>query len=249
LLVGRPWGDATVHADFIMMNEYFGTWHGPKDSLGPALDTIHLTWPEKVLIVSEFGFAPHWQQVEGPRTIDPAQYYQVPDDVCIDSLEADVQRQRVIREQMAIFRSKPFVSGAILWAYRGGMGVVDDCGNPRPSWQTLREEFAPIAITEAAFSFPDSDRCKVRVSLCTRGPVEEDLPAYTLWKYRLVWELRSRTGQALDQRGDAALPILPPGTAYDVPIDMLRPAPGSQLRVSVIRPNGFSVIDRQFASP
>jgi hypothetical protein len=41
LLNSRPGDDATALADFVLMNQYFGTWGGPKDRLGPALDAIH----------------------------------------------------------------------------------------------------------------------------------------------------------------------------------------------------------------
>ena len=249
LLVGRPWADATEHADFVMMNEYFGTWHGPKDGLGPALDTIHLTWPDKVVMISEFGFAAHWQRVEGPRLVDPAHYYHIPEGCPPDSPEADAARQCVIREQMAEFRSKPFVSAAMFWAYRGSMGIVDDEGSARPSWQTLREEFSPVEISGAQFHFPDASRCMIAVSLQVRGPVEQDLPAYTLRNYRLAWQILSPAGQSTEQRGEISLPVLPPGTAHVAQLEMPRPAPGSQLRLSVLRPTGFSVIDRQFESP
>ncbi len=249
LLGGRPWADATDHADFVMMNEYFGTWHGPKDSLGPTLDVIHTAWPDKVLIVSEFGFSPHWQRIEGPRTIDPKQYYLLPEDVPIDSPEADAQRQRLIREQMAAFRSKPFVSAAVFWVYRGGMGAVTVDGRRRPCWQTLREEFAPIAIGDAVFSYPDQDRCRVTVSLLTRGPVQEDLPAYTLRNYHLTWETISADGDRPGPSGEVGLPVLPPGAKHRVNVEVARPVQGCHLRVSVIRPNGFTVIYRLFAYP
>ena len=249
LLVGRPWGDATIHADFVMMNQYFGTWHGPKDSLSTALDTIHLTWPDKAVVVSEFGFAPHWQRIEGPRMIDPTQYYHIPEDASVDSAEADIQRQRVIRDQMAVFRCSPFVSAAIFWAYRGGMGVVDDHSQPRPSWQTLREEFSPVMIEGADFSFQKEEQGKVSVSLRTRGPVDADLPAYTLRNYRVAWELLSPTGKSLDLRGEANLPVLPPGTIYNLNIEMPQPLKGGQLHIFVMRPTGFSVIDRRFIFP
>ncbi len=249
LLVGRPWADATEYADFVMMNEYFGTWHGPKDCLRPALDTIHLTWPDRPVMISEFGFAPHWQRVEGPRMVDPAHYYNMPEDCESDSPEADAQRRCLIREQMADFRSRPFVSAAMFWAYRGGMGVVDAEGNPRLSRETLREEFAPIAITGAQFRFPDPSDCIIAVSLKVRGPVEQDLPAYTLRNYKLAWEILSPAGQSTEQRGELSLPVLPPGAAHLTEIEMPRPVRGSQLRLSVLRPTGFCVIDRQFESP
>ncbi len=249
LLVGRPWGDATTHADFVMMNEYFGTWHGPKDSLGPALDTIHLTWPDKVLIISEFGFAPHWQRVEGPQRIDPDQYYHIAEHADGEGTEADCQRELVISDQMAVFRSKPFVSGAVFWAYRGAMGVVDEQGRRRSSWETLREEFAPVVIGGIEFLHREADQWQINVSLRVRGPIEQDMPAYIIRGYRLAWELLSPTGESLAWRDETSLPTLPPGIEYSASIDMPDPASSGQLRIYVIRPTGFIVTDRVFPIP
>src|SRR5574341_844561 len=55
-LGSQPWFDATALSDFVLMNQYFGTWVGPKQGLGPALDLIHKTWLEKTVIISEYGF-------------------------------------------------------------------------------------------------------------------------------------------------------------------------------------------------
>jgi hypothetical protein len=57
-LNGSPATDATRFADFVMMNQYFGTWAGPKHGLGAALDRVHEAFPAKPVIVSEFGFEP-----------------------------------------------------------------------------------------------------------------------------------------------------------------------------------------------
>ena len=34
----RLGADATALVDFVMLNAYYGTWHGPKEELEPALD-------------------------------------------------------------------------------------------------------------------------------------------------------------------------------------------------------------------
>jgi hypothetical protein len=31
---------AANEADFLMMNPYFGAWHGPREALGPTLDKV-----------------------------------------------------------------------------------------------------------------------------------------------------------------------------------------------------------------
>ncbi len=244
LSVGRPWADSTRHADFVMMNQYFGTWHGPKDSLEPALDTVHSTWPYKIVIISEFGFSPHWEKVEGPAVIDPSQYYILPEDASASSPEADVQRQRVIQDQMAIFRKKSFVAGAIYWEYRGGMGVVDENNHRRESWQCLRYEFTPVMIEKLDFSSSNQHTCHVQVKIRTRGPIESELPAYTLRGYRLQWELVSPNGSETCSQGELKLPDLTPGTTWVANIETPS-LPGEPVfRVKIMRPTGFMAIEK-----
>jgi beta-galactosidase/beta-glucuronidase len=48
---------ASEYADFVMVNEYFGSWAGPADELGPTLDRIGAFYPDKMFIISEFGLA------------------------------------------------------------------------------------------------------------------------------------------------------------------------------------------------
>src|SRR6266542_3514638 len=85
-LGSQPWFDATALSDFVLMNQYFGTWVGPKQGLGPALDLIHKTWPDKTSIISEDGFEPHWNKLWGPdtSTLNANDYYFVSDDTPSD---------------------------------------------------------------------------------------------------------------------------------------------------------------------
>jgi hypothetical protein len=55
--VDRAEDSAANEADFLMMNQYFGSWTGPKTGLAPALDKINRLFPAKMLIISEFGTA------------------------------------------------------------------------------------------------------------------------------------------------------------------------------------------------
>ena len=77
----------------------------------------------------------------------------MPEGTASDSEAADLVRRQVITEQLEIFRSKPFVAGAIFWTYQYYrtrsnfiMGLVDAERNRRGSWDVLREEYAPLLI-------------------------------------------------------------------------------------------------------
>jgi beta-glucuronidase len=55
--LARPEQSAANDADFLMMNQYFGSWHGPATALAPALEHVHQLFPQKMVIISEMGFA------------------------------------------------------------------------------------------------------------------------------------------------------------------------------------------------
>jgi beta-galactosidase/beta-glucuronidase len=253
----RPKGDATDLADFVMMNQYFGTWVGPKEGLERALDWIHQTWPDKVVIISEYGFEPHWNARWGPPSdsLDPERYYFIPEDMPSDSEEADVQRRQVIVEQMEMFRSKPFVAGAIFWTYQDYrtpsgfmMGVVDAARNRRGSWWVLREEYSPVLIDTVTFSPASGDRRSATVSLHTRGPVEVDMPAYTLRGYSLHWTVTSPEGDETFSEGNLPLPTLAPAATWSDQVEWDVPDESHVLTVSIVRPMGFSAIERSYNS-
>jgi beta-galactosidase/beta-glucuronidase len=246
-LYRRPQEDATDLADLVLMNQYFGTWGGPKQGLGPALDWIHQTWPDKAVIISEFGFEPRWNRLWGPATasLDPAQYYFVPDEALGDAEAADGVRQRLIAEQMAVLRSRPFVVGAIFWTYQDyrtlsefKMGVVDDKRRRRGSWQILREEYAPAQFVAITLTTAAADAQAVTVRLAARGPVANDLPAYTLTGYRLAWSVTSPDAATVYAEGELPLPVLAPADAWTGRLEWPEQA-DYRLTLRLLRPTGF----------
>ncbi len=253
-----PTGDATALSDFVMMNQYFGTWHGNKQDLGPALDRIHQTWPDKTVIISEFGFAPHWNTVGGPPTssLNPDQRYFIPDDTPAESEDADAVRQQVINDQMPVFRSKPFVAGAIFWDYQDyrtptnyKTGLVDANRNKRGSWQVLRDQYAPAIIDSVTLSSVANNQCTATVKLHTRGPVDVDLPAYTLRSYTLHWAVTSPDGTSKFSEGDVSLPTLAPGTPWSGEIAFKIPQDDFIFTIDLVRPTGYSVAAATVNSP
>lgn len=253
----RPTDDATALADFVLMNQYFGTWVGPKELLGRTLDWINQTWPNKVVIISEFGFEPRWNKFWGPATssLDPSQYYFIPDGVPPDSAAADGQRRQLISEQMAIFRSKPFVAGAIFWTYQDYrtpsnflMGVVDARRVKRGSWAMLREEYSPVLMEAVSLSPVAGGKQQATITLRTRGPVEVDMPAYTLRGYKLHWAVTSPQGDVTLAQGDLSLPTLAPGTAWSGQVEWAVPEAEYVLTVRILRPTGFTVLERSYNS-
>jgi beta-glucuronidase len=256
-LGSQPWFDATAVSDFVLMNQYFGTWVGPKHGLGPALDLIHKTWPEKTIIISEYGFEPHRNALWGPPTssLNADDYYFVPDDTRSDSEAADIVRRQLITEQLEIFRAKPFVAGAIFWTYQDYrtrsnfiMGLVDFNRSRRGSWDVLREEYAPALIDSLSLSPATDGKRIATVVLHTRGPVDVDMPAYTLCDYSLHWQVTSLDGNTTFAKGDTPLPTLTPASQWSSNIEFTSSTEQYIISVSIIRPTGYRVIERSYSA-
>lgn len=128
--------DATALGDMIMANDYMGTWHGNKD---PRVE-IPRFWNEhkdKPIVISEFGLC------------EPA------------FAGGDPRRAEIFLEKMNIYRELG-VNGIIWFClndYRTQMGEegegrlrrrvhgsVDLYGNPKPSYETVKNACAPLYI-------------------------------------------------------------------------------------------------------
>jgi beta-glucuronidase len=248
----QPQDDATALADLVMMNQYLGTWAGPKEDLGPALDAIHRAWPDKTVIVTEYGFEPHWNAYWGPHSssLDPTHYYFINEDVPAQSEEADLQRRLVITEQMTVLRQRPFVAAAIFWTYQDyrtpsgfTMGVVDAARERRGSWAVLREEYAPLLFESVIVAPASGDSRRASVRLRTRGPLLAEMPVYTLRGYTLHWAVSSRQEGKVFSSGDVPLPTLSPDTRWSGEVTWPAPPADYILTLRIVRSTGFPVIE------
>jgi hypothetical protein len=204
---------AANDADFLMMNQYFGTWHGPSSALEPALDRVDKLFPNKMVIISEFGF--------------PGFYARSP-------LEADQARIKTLQEQMPIMAARDWIAGAILWCYQDYKsrrnlwpgqtegyvehGVVDEARQRKPSYAVWRELNAPAKIASQWVGAAGSAATGFVATVTPNA--EHDLPYYPLHDTALVWNLLDGKGRALSggqQRYDKLIRAeqvtgsLPPG--------------------------------------
>jgi beta-glucuronidase len=249
----QPKGDATALADFVMMNQYFGTWGGSKDRLGPALEAIHATWPDKPVIISEYGFEPRWEKLVKWPLLRPSQFYRIGEDVPADSDAADRERRRVISEQIPVMRAKPFVAGAIFWTYQDyrtptdyHMGVVDAHRRRRGSWALLREEYSPLLIESVTIAPWSPQQRNATIALRARGPVDRDMPVYTLRGYRLAWVIASAKTSDILSQGDQPIPTLAPGATWPTRVEWPSPTTDALCTLKIIRPTGFTVLESTY---
>ena len=137
----RAEDSAANDADFLMMNQYFGSWHGPESELSESLDRIGRMFPDKMMIISEFGLPESSPKI--PKTPIAC--------ACASS------RSRCRNWRGAIGSPARF-SGATRTTNRGAIsrrdarqgyvehGLVDENRQRKPSYYVWKDLNAPAAI-------------------------------------------------------------------------------------------------------
>ena len=188
--LARAEQSAANDADFIMMNQYFGSWHGPASGLAPALDKVNQLFPNKMVIISEMGFA-------GVFAKDPK--------------EADLARIKTMQEQMPQLAARDWVAGTLLWCYQDyksprnlwpgetegyvDHGLVDEERQRKPSYFVWKSLTSPANISVQWTGA--QDRVPTGFSLEVRPHTESELPFYKLRDYRLEWRATDGKGASL----------------------------------------------------
>lgn len=221
-LFTNPGRDVAGEMDYIMFNQYFGSWQkGGTPELEKTLDALHAAFPGKPLVISEYGYC-----------------------ACTDDRpENDPIRVGILESQNKVFRERPWIAGLIFFCYNdyrthigdkgeGALkqrvhGVVDLYGPRKPSWEVLRRESSPVESLTLAGR---------QVTLKTRATV----PAHTLRGCTLRAIAYGRGAIPLAAQS-IALPDLPPGATHTATLQL--PSAGiERVTVEVLRGTGEAVI-------
>jgi beta-galactosidase len=223
-LESNPAADATQLVDFVEANEYYETWaKGTLDDLRRNLEEIHRAFPDKPVVISEYGYC-----------------------ACVpERPESDARRIEILRKHTEIFRETSYIGGLIFFCYNdyrthvgfsgvGVMkhnvhGVVDLLGARKPSFETLRKESSPVEAVEVNGSAAD---------LTVRVRSRKSVPSYALRGYILRAILYGSGDIPLEQH-EAALPVLHPGEEHTVVLQF-QTKETVRINVDVMRPTGFS---------
>lgn len=235
----RAESSAANDADFLMMNQYFGAWHGPREALGPALDKVDRLFPDKMVIISELGF--------------PGIFAKNP-------TEADAMRVSILREQMPLLAGRDWIAGAILWCYQDYKsrryfwpgqeqgylehGIVDPNRQRKPSYFAWKELNEPARL---ALRWTEGDKGEPRafaVELAPNG--ESQLPFIPLRDYRVTWQLVGAENRAFAS-GSAAVEAWKPQTLTQAVPAREKPQQFS-LVVKLLRPDGSIAMERSLPS-
>jgi len=211
-----PWKPAQAlrEADFIMANAYFGTWSGGAGSVEPWLDFFDKAYPDKMLIISEFGWP-------GPFSADPK--------------TADAARVENLRGQMAAFEKRSFVGGAIFWTYQdyhsnrnlyaGSVdgyvdhGVVDEYRQRKPSYAAWEHRNRALDVS---VSWTVGEGGLKGFTAKVAPSAAGTLPSYPLIGQRVRWKALDQNGAVVGESPptdiDLGAPAIVTG-AWDKPVD------------------------------
>jgi beta-galactosidase/beta-glucuronidase len=231
----NPQDNASSLADFIMWNEYFGAWHGPTSLLPGVLERIEKNYPDKMVVISEFGT---------PGPFAPT------------SEAADKLRAKIFREQLELIGKRPWIAGALMWCYQdyrshrnlwpgqtAGVvdhGVVDENRQRRPSYFVWRELNSPALIRLEWRLNGDEKPVGFRAAIERRRP--DEIPSYTLRHYRVEWEARDNDNNQVAS-GKQDLPDIGPPQS----LDANWPSPQTKslhLRLRLDRSTGFVAAEK-----
>lgn len=218
--------DAGSLGDFLMMNEYGGSWWDILVAeIGTFLDNIHRSYSDKPFFISEFGLCEPNFKGGDERRVEDMIYH------------------------MAIYESKPYVEGAIyfdLTDYRTHYpgtsdnnkfrrrihGVYDMYGNPKPSMRVLRELSSPIEVQTV------SKRDGGKLAISVFGSI--GLPQHLVRSYKLY--LSDKTDNFTNTQA-YDIPDVKPGEKKIIMVEDKFDGGGI---VTVVRPTGYVASQKSF---
>jgi beta-glucuronidase len=201
----KPEDEASQYVDFISTNTY--------GNHSKVLDHIHKIYPEKPILISEWG-------------------------VRSDNPGGEAAQAQHIRDVLAEVRKRPYVIGTSWWTFNDYQsryhgtnpngyrpwGIVGPDRSPRLGYLTHQEEMSPVVIEKTGFNSIGPGQHQLTLKVTGRN----DFPAYAIKGYTL------KTEQAT-----FLIPDLNPGESKEIQI----PITGyeKKLSVTIMKPTGYSV--------
>jgi beta-glucuronidase len=223
-LFTTPEKDVSGLMDYVMFNEYVESWQaGTTEDLAKIVDRIHHAFPEKPIVISEYGYC-----------------------ACTpERPEGDSKRVSVLLGHDRVFRERDYIAGLIFFCYNdyrthvgdrglGAMrqrvhGVVDVYGARKASYAGLRTESSPIDALVVTGRLGE-----LTVVVTTRNTV----PSYTLRGYKLRAVVYG-FGDIPVERLEESLPDMEPAARVSKLFRYAETKP-VRIQVDILRPTGIS---------
>jgi beta-galactosidase len=222
--------DVSGDMDFVSWNEYYGSWmKGDIEDMKRNLDAIHAAFPDKMIVISEYGYCECRPEFTG----------------------GDAGRAEIMRTHTDEFGRRDYVGGAIFFCYndyrthigdkgQGVLkqrvhGVVDVYGERKPSFEALRAQASPAAELRVM-----REGGAVTATVALRNA----LPSYSIEGYTTRCVVYGHGDLPMERR-ESALPALKPGQQETVQFAIAEKTP-RRIRVDLIRPTGFSALTAEW---
>jgi len=210
ILPAKPEDEATQYCDFVSTNTY--------GNHAKALDHIHTLYPDKPILISEWGI----------RADNPA---------------SEAGQVTHFENVMAEIRKRPYVVGAAWWSYNDYQsrhvgtapngyrpwGLVGPERNQRPLYAAHRRGMSPVTLEKVSYQAGGQGQHQ----LVARIKARNDFPAYAIKKYVL-----KTNGKTI------VIPDLQPGQSIEVKVPVL--GFEKNITLEVLKPTGFSVVTETF---
>jgi beta-glucuronidase len=203
----KPQDEASQYVDFVCANIY--------GNHAKALDHIHQLYPDKPILISEWGTR-------------------------ADAPSGEAGQTQHVRDVMQEIRKRPYVAGASWWTFNDYQsryyltnpngyrpwGLVQPDRTTRPAYTAYQQEMAPLTVEKVRFTAGGQGVHQ----LVLRVQARSDFPAYPVMGYSL-----SLSGKILP------IPDLQPGQSREIVV----PVRGFEksLLIRLMKPTGFTALE------
>ena len=219
----KPEDEASQYVDFVSTNTY--------GNHAKALDHIHSLYPEKPILISEWGIRADnaTDSLKGLRRFSADDFGQ-----------AEFNQAKHVSDVAAEIRKRPYVIGASWWTYNDYQsrhqgtnangyrpwGIVRPDRTLRPAYYVYQKEMSPVTIEKISYKTGDQGEHQLTLKVTARN----DFPSYSLQKYYV---------QILDKT--FTIPDLNPGESKEI----ILPIKGfdKNVNITIYKPTGFKIVD------
>jgi len=200
----KPEDEASQYVDFVCTNTY--------GNHAKALDHIHKLYPEKPILISEWGTR-------------------------ADDKGGEIGQAQHVRDVIAEVRKRPYIIGTSWWTYNDYQsryhgtnangyrpwGIVGPDRSLRPAYKSHQEEMSPVLIEKVSFKSGEQGSHQLVLKLTARN----DFPSYAVRGYSLK-----------TANGSYVVPDLNPGESkeFTIPLNGFN----KKISLTLMKPTGYS---------